>query len=91
MTPGWHIGSGHGGRYYFKEGGGGGYHCEMRVYPSQGIASVIMVNRTVFNSRKFLNALDKELFPQGPLRLQRPRPGPTIRCQLNLRKSPSHE
>ena len=38
----------------------GEYHCEMRIYPVQKIASLIMVNRTVFNSRKFLNTQDKE-------------------------------
>ena len=30
MTLGWHIGNGT--AYFFKEGGGGGFHSEMRVY-----------------------------------------------------------
>jgi CubicO group peptidase (beta-lactamase class C family) len=60
MTLGWHINDLDGTRYFFKEGGGGGYHCEMRVYPTHGIATVIMVNRTNFNSNKFLNMLDME-------------------------------
>lgn len=60
MTLGWHIGKIEGRQYYFKEGGGAGFHCEMRVYPAQGLASVIMVNRTSFNSNKFLTRLDRE-------------------------------
>ncbi len=60
MTLGWHIGRIEGRPYYFKEGGGAGFHCEMRMYPDRGRASVIMVNRTSFNSNAFLSKLDKE-------------------------------
>jgi CubicO group peptidase (beta-lactamase class C family) len=60
MTLGWHIGRIEGRPYYFKEGGGAGFHCEMRMYPAQGLASVIMVNRTSFNSNRFLSRLDRE-------------------------------
>lgn len=66
MTPGWHVGTAGGTRYFFKEGGGGGYHCEMRIYPAQKIASVILVNKTSFNSRKFLNRLDREFLSPPP-------------------------
>jgi D-alanyl-D-alanine carboxypeptidase len=60
MTLGWHIGKTHGTVYCFKEGGGGGFHSEMRLlYPMRNIASVVMVNGTDFNSTKFLNRLDK--------------------------------
>jgi len=59
MTLGWHIGELNGVRYYYKEGGGAGFHSEMRIYPEKGVASVIMVNRTSFNSRKVLSRLDK--------------------------------
>jgi hypothetical protein len=59
MTLGWHIGELNGIRYFFKEGGGAGFHGEMRVYPSGGLASVIMTNRTSFNSRKQLGIIDK--------------------------------
>lgn len=65
MTLGWHVGNVEGTGYFFKEGGGGGYHSEMRIYPAQKVASLIMVNKTVFNSRKFLNALDKEFLFQS--------------------------
>ena len=59
MTLGWHIGALQGVRYFFKEGGGGGFHSEMRIYPARGFASVIMVNGTEFNSNKVLGGLDQ--------------------------------
>jgi hypothetical protein len=58
MTLGWHVGETRGVRYFFKEGGGGGFHAEMRLYPTQGIASVVMVNNTQFDSSAFLNRVD---------------------------------
>lgn len=58
MTLGWHIDVLDGVTYYYKEGGGAGFHCEMRIYPENGLASVIMVNKTTFNSRKILSELD---------------------------------
>ena len=58
MTLGWHIGNLEGTPYYHKEGAGAGFHSEMRVYPSRGLASVIMTNRTSFNSRSALSKLD---------------------------------
>ncbi|MDA8105109.1 MAG: serine hydrolase [Nitrospiraceae bacterium] len=58
MTLGWHVGDLNGLRYFYKEGGGAGFHSEMRIYPSVGFASVIMTNRTSFNSRKELSRID---------------------------------
>lgn len=58
MTLGWHIGNLKGVRYFFKEGGGGGFHSEMRIYPTKQFASVIMVNSTEFNSNVSLSNLD---------------------------------
>jgi D-alanyl-D-alanine carboxypeptidase len=59
MTLGWHIGNLDGSLYLFKEGGGGGYHSEMRIYPSQRIATIIMVNATEFKSSEYLHTLDR--------------------------------
>ena len=61
MTLGWHIGELDGKKYYYKEGGGAGMHSEMRIYPDRDLASVIMVNRTSFDTRKNLSELDKHL------------------------------
>lgn len=58
MTLGWHVGETQGVRYLFKEGGGGGFHAEMRLYPTQGMASVVMVNNTQFDSKAFLHRVD---------------------------------
>jgi len=58
MTLGWHIDKLNGVTYYYKEGGGAGFHCEMRIYPDNGFASVIMTNRTSFDSRSILSELD---------------------------------
>jgi D-alanyl-D-alanine carboxypeptidase len=59
MTPGWHIGKAGDAACFFKEGGGGGFHSEMRVYPAKGIASIVLANSTGFNSTKFLNRFDR--------------------------------
>ena len=64
MTLGWHVGEISGVKYYYKEGGGAGYHSEMRVYPDLGLASVIMANRTSFNTRKKLSNLDSNFINQ---------------------------
>ena len=58
MTLGWHVGETHGAAYFLKEGGGAGFHSEMRLYLTKGIASVVIVNRTDFNSTKFLNRVN---------------------------------
>jgi D-alanyl-D-alanine carboxypeptidase len=58
MTLGWHIGSNAGRTFYFKEGGGGGFHCLMRVYRDAGVGSVVMTNATSFDVHAALDALD---------------------------------
>ncbi len=64
MTLGWHIGVENGIRYYFKEGGGGGFHSEMRVYPDHLIATVVIANNTSFDAGGFLNAADGEFLKE---------------------------
>lgn len=58
MTLGWHIGDRDGTRFFYKEGGGGGFHCMMRLYPGEAIGTVVMTNATGFDVRKLLNAAD---------------------------------
>lgn len=62
MTLGWHISSADGELFFFKEGGGGGFHCEMRLYKEKGIATVVMTNGAGFNTTVFLNRIDKNFF-----------------------------
>lgn len=59
MTLGWHVGETHKTTYFFKEGGGGGFHSEMRIYPTVGIATIVLANSTEFTSTKFLNHVDR--------------------------------
>jgi D-alanyl-D-alanine carboxypeptidase len=58
MTLGWHIGEIPGTAYFYKEGGGGGFHSEMRIYPTRGMATVVLANSTEFKSTRFLNRYD---------------------------------
>jgi D-alanyl-D-alanine carboxypeptidase len=58
MTLGWHISETNRAAHFFKEGGGGGFHSEMRIYPRKGIASIVIANSTTFNATSFLNQMD---------------------------------
>jgi len=58
MTLGWHLGALQGVNFLYKEGGGGGFHCMMRVYPASRVASVVMTNATGFDVGGLLNKLD---------------------------------
>jgi hypothetical protein len=58
MTLGWHIGKIGDVRLFYKEGGGGGFHCMMRLYPGHGIGTVVMTNATGFDVRKLLDPVD---------------------------------
>jgi len=60
MTLGWHTDEMNEKEYFYKEGGGGGFHCEIRLYPGAGIASVMFVNATSFNVRRALSVLDEK-------------------------------
>jgi len=65
MTLGWHLGTVRGQRVFFKEGGGGGFHCLMRLYPTWGIGSVLMTNATQFRVAECLDALDPLFAPSS--------------------------
>jgi len=64
MTLGWHIGDLDGTRFFYKEGGGGGFHSMMRVYRSSGIATVILTNATGFDVRGCLDKIDRSFLMQ---------------------------
>ena len=65
MTLGWHIGDLAGRRFFYKEGGGGGFHCMMRAYPGDGIGTVIMTNATGFDVRRLLDTIDASFVRSG--------------------------
>ncbi len=59
MCLSWFSGQLNGNKYFAHAGGGGGYYCEIRIYPDSGIGSVIMFNRTGMKDERFLDTLDK--------------------------------
>jgi hypothetical protein len=59
MCPSWFKGVLMGNTYYAHAGGGGGYYCEIRLYPEAGIGSVLMFNRSGMKDERFLDRLDQ--------------------------------
>jgi len=59
MGLSWFSGKLNGFRYFAHPGGGGGYYCELRIYPELKMGSVIMFNRTGWTNERFLDKLDK--------------------------------
>jgi len=62
----WFKGYLDGQEYFAHAGGGGGYYCEIRMYPELGIGSVVFFNRSGMKDERFLNKVDeiyiRELF-----------------------------
>ncbi|MCB0577141.1 MAG: beta-lactamase family protein [Saprospiraceae bacterium] len=46
--------------YYMHAGGGGGYYCELRLYPGLGAGSFIVFNRSGFSNERFLDKVDRD-------------------------------
>ena len=61
MCLSWFAGQLNGKTYFTHAGGGGGYYCEIRVYPEQALGSVIMFNRTGMRDERFLDKIDTYL------------------------------
>ena len=61
MCLSWYTGMLKGHRYCHHAGGGGGYYCEIRIYPERGLGSVIMFNRTGMTDERFLDKIDQHL------------------------------
>ena len=58
MTLSWFSGSLNETKFFTHAGGGGGYYCEIRLYPEKKMASVIMFNRTGVSKENYLNDID---------------------------------
>lgn len=54
MTCALHVGNG----FLFKEGGGAGFHSELRLYPSHGAASVLIANSSELDVKHVLTEID---------------------------------
>jgi CubicO group peptidase (beta-lactamase class C family) len=52
--------------YFAHAGGGGGYYCEIRIYPRAGLGSVVMFNRTGMSDERFLDKIDQYFFDHRP-------------------------
>lgn len=59
MCLSWFAGELNGNKYFAHAGGGGGYYCEIRIYPELKIGSVIFFNRSGMTDERYLNKLDK--------------------------------
>jgi D-alanyl-D-alanine carboxypeptidase len=64
MCLSWFSGQSDGKHYFAHAGGGGGYYCEIRIYPEKGIGSVIMFNRTGMSDERYLDKVDKYYFKE---------------------------
>lgn len=62
MCLSWFKGQLNGHSYFAHAGGGGGFYCEIRIYPSLGRGSVIFFNRSGMTDERFLDKVDKYLF-----------------------------
>lgn len=60
MCLSWFTGSLNGKRFVAHAGGGGGYYCEVRIYPDDGYTSVVMCNRTGVKDERLLSKIDGE-------------------------------
>jgi D-alanyl-D-alanine carboxypeptidase len=54
----WFQGAIDGFPYLYHAGGGGGYYCEIRVYPQANLASAIFFNRTGVSRENILDQID---------------------------------
>lgn len=62
MCLSWFTGELRGRKYLAHAGGGGGYYCEIRIYPEQGFGSVIFFNRTGMGDERFLDKVDAAMW-----------------------------
>ena len=67
MCLGWFCGKQDGIRFVTHAGGGGGYYCEMRIYPEKGLGSIIMTNRSGFSDERMIGAFDRFLLNSSAL------------------------
>jgi D-alanyl-D-alanine carboxypeptidase len=58
MAYSWFTGKLNGENYVCHAGGGGGYYCEIRIYPSLKIASAMLRNKSSFGDLRLLDKVD---------------------------------
>lgn len=67
MCISWFKGELNGRTYFAHAGGGGGYYCEIRIYPEHNIGSVVFFNRTGMTDERFLDKVDALHFVESEL------------------------
>jgi D-alanyl-D-alanine carboxypeptidase len=65
MTLGWFTGALNGVKYFTHAGAGGGYYCEMRMYPQKNLATAIMFNRSGMGDERILDRTDHYFLVNG--------------------------
>ena len=65
MCLSWFKGDLKGINYFAHAGGGGGYYCEIRIYPDLGLGSTIFFNRTGMSDQRFLDKIDRIYLENG--------------------------
>ncbi len=61
MCLSWFTGKLNGVDYFTHAGGGGGYYCEIRIYPDIKKGSIIFFNRTGISDERYLDKVDANL------------------------------
>jgi hypothetical protein len=59
MCMSWFSGELNSVKYFAHAGGGGGYYCEIRIYPHIKMGSVIFFNRTGMSDERYLDKVDR--------------------------------
>jgi CubicO group peptidase (beta-lactamase class C family) len=65
MCLGWFPGSLNEERFVCHAGGGGGYYCEIRIYPQIQLATAIMRNKSSFSDIRILDQIDRKTIFQN--------------------------
>lgn len=65
MSLGWFTGRLRGHDYVCHAGGGGGFYCELRLYPQLNRGSVLFCNRSGFSDERLLDRIDAGHIPNG--------------------------
>ncbi len=67
MCMSWFTGKLNGVSYFAHAGGGGGYYCELRIYPEKHLGSVLFFNRTGISDERYLDQLDAFFVHEGKM------------------------
>jgi CubicO group peptidase (beta-lactamase class C family) len=61
MSLSWFTGLLNGKKYVCHAGGGGGYYCEIRIYPELKVATALLRNKSSFHDLRLLDTIDSKI------------------------------